>query len=68
MSVYAFDLSILKYVHSVVYGEVAVGKAAVKLSAAMGDHPGVRISLSLSLSAITFQYCSCLCRPEGTVK
>ena len=46
MSVYAFDLSILKYVHSVVYGEVAVGKAAVKLSAAMGDHPGVRISLS----------------------
>jgi hypothetical protein len=50
MSVYAFDLSILKYVHSVVYGEVAVGKAAVKLSAAMGDYPGVRISLSLSLS------------------
>ena len=47
MSVYAFDLSILKYVHSVVYGEVAVGKAAVKLSAAMGDHPGVRISLFL---------------------
>jgi hypothetical protein len=29
--------------HAFVYGEVVAGKAAVRISAAMGNHPGVRI-------------------------
>ena len=39
-----FDLIEFGMLHATaVYGEVAVGKAAAKISAAMGNHPGVRI-------------------------